>query len=87
MKSMILALLPGLEEETGEFFDKVSSYTNGAYHKSEDILGSKPSRPPLWDCIDGILLSEYMVDNADDSFRPRNLSKLSCPSPSSFECK
>lgn len=24
MKSFILALLPGLEEETGEFFDKVS---------------------------------------------------------------
>lgn len=23
MKSFILALLPGLEEETGEFFDKV----------------------------------------------------------------
>jgi protein dopey len=25
MKGFILALLPGLEEETGEFFDKVSS--------------------------------------------------------------
>jgi hypothetical protein len=24
MKSFILALLPGLEEETGEFFEKVS---------------------------------------------------------------
>lgn len=27
MKSFILALLPGLEEETGEFFDKVGSTT------------------------------------------------------------
>ena len=25
MKAFILALLPGLEEETGEFFDKVDS--------------------------------------------------------------
>ena len=27
MSSFILALLPGLEEETGEFFDKVRNYS------------------------------------------------------------
>ena len=31
MKSFILALLPGLEEETGEFFDKVGPFFS-TYH-------------------------------------------------------
>jgi hypothetical protein len=31
MKSFILALLPGLEEETGEFFEQVTPFSSGEF--------------------------------------------------------
>lgn len=37
MKSFIIALLPGLEEETGEYFEKV------LLHTSFGISGAQPS--------------------------------------------
>lgn len=44
MKSFILALLPGLEEETGEFFDK-ARLARSVFLRvcTEDIIGPRPS--------------------------------------------
>lgn len=36
MKSFILALLPGLEEETGEFFEQVTPFSFGMFHPNTD---------------------------------------------------
>lgn len=43
MKSFILALLPGLEEETGEFFEKVRFNNTGSDILAYLYTGVKPS--------------------------------------------
>jgi hypothetical protein len=42
MKSFILALLPGLEEETGEFFDQVTLFSSGVFHPDTET-GIEPA--------------------------------------------
>jgi hypothetical protein len=45
IKALILALLPGLEEETGEFFERVS--VDPADAAGLEIARLSPCRPPL----------------------------------------
>ena len=80
MKAFILALLPGLEEETGEFFDKVSfdpfprSFA-GHFSRPDnagEILGSRSLRPTLRDRFTCIFLPEYMACHTDNSICTSN---------------
>lgn len=78
MKSFILALLPGLEEETGEFFDKVL-VTLTVIRFSSPILQSGPCSlgSPVGHCLPVFLSSEHLAHHVDFTFCSRNVNKLS----------
>jgi hypothetical protein len=76
MKSFILALLPGLEEETGEFFEKVrrSFQSINRIPREPDIfLGDGPTRSTIWDRCTVLLASESLVNNVDFTICTRNI--------------
>lgn len=81
MKSFILALLPGLEEETGEFFDKVCS-VRSLFAPSHANCGPGPRSPRslVWDSLSFVLPPKYMARHAHNAFRSRNVTELPVPS-------
>jgi hypothetical protein len=88
MKSIILALLPGLEEETGEFFEKVGGNTFFIVilmRILRSFSGSQSVGSIVGSCISVILLPKYMVDHAYNAFCSRDFSQFPCPPPSTFE--
>jgi hypothetical protein len=60
MKSFILALLPGLEEETGEFFDKVRA-TFGFVHGGFMLSSCKVLN--LLDRLSGTVSNSFFLQN------------------------
>lgn len=72
MKAFILALLPGLEEETGEFFDQVRPpvYKN-LRMVAEQSLGFNTARSSFRDGHTCILHSEYLALYAHHTLGPR----------------
>lgn len=77
MKSFILALLPGLEEETGEFFDNVRVQIVVDKDSLTTGTGSWSTGQTLRNCFTIILPSEYLVDNADFTLCSGHFSELS----------
>jgi hypothetical protein len=78
MRSFILALLPGLEEETGEFFDKVSVKRSRGIYRQFAILA-------LGHCLVGssvsngfniVLLPKHLACHAHDTLGSRNFTQL-----------
>lgn len=74
MKSFILALLPGLEEETGEFFEKVRPLQTIPQHEIKELSGSWPPGSFVWHGVAFFLLAKRVVDHVDYTFRSRNLN-------------
>jgi hypothetical protein len=87
MKSMIIALLPGLEEETGEYFEKVRVKAIYQTTPISICLGPESPRPTLRDRLTVVFLPKHMVGHADNAICSRNLSKFLVPSASSPECQ
>jgi hypothetical protein len=87
MKSFILALLPGLEEETGEFFDKVRAKFGSADRLlyAEFAKGAQPVGSPLWHCVVFFLPSKHLVDNADYTVRSGNFLELPVTTTTPFK--
>lgn len=77
MKSFILALLPGLEEETGEFFDKVCS-ASSLFASSHMNCGPGPRSPRslVWNGLSFLLPTEYLARHAHNALRSRNVTEL-----------
>lgn len=73
MKSFILALLPGLEEETGEFFDKVRIIAV-IFSPSHTNCGPGPRSPRsiVWDSVSLLLLTKHLARHAHNALRSRN---------------
>ena len=66
MKSFILALLPGLEEETGEYFDKVRLFRNSTYAKDINYAaGPCFTGSPCGHNIPVVLLPEHLAGHAN----------------------
>lgn len=88
MKSFILALLPGLEEETGEFFDKV-----GYYHMAQTsvahttIIGAKPTRSVVGNCVPRIFYPEHVGHYDHNVFCTGNRFELPLPPSTSITCR
>ena len=87
MKAFILALLPGLEEETGEFFDQVCKTrlpdplvfrvrVRTSPHADREI-GSHSVRPALWDCFSSFLHSKHLALHVDHSLGPGSCAAVS----------
>lgn len=76
MKSFILALLPGLEEETGEFFDKVRPLQTIPQHEINEMSGSWPSGSFVWHSVAFVLPAKRVVDHVDHTCRSRNINQL-----------
>ena len=74
MKSFILALLPGLEEETGEFFEKVSYPFRLDQRGLNICIGPQPTRSTVWHRFARLFSPEYLAGHVDDAFRQRHLS-------------
>lgn len=78
MKSFILALLPGLEEETGEFFEKVSPCPRTSSLLVIDCgPGPWSSGSSVRDRVPFFLPAKHMVNHAHDTLRSRDLPQLS----------
>jgi hypothetical protein len=66
MKSFIIALLPGLEEETGEYFEKVLPHELFGNPLAQPRSGTRTSRSVIWDRVPLIFLAKYLVDYVDE---------------------
>lgn len=87
MKSFILALLPGLEEETGEFFEKVrAGFGSLMGHNAKFAKGAKPAGSPLRNCVAFFLPSKHLADNADYTLCPGNIPELPITTTAPFTC-
>jgi hypothetical protein len=87
MRAFILCLLPGLEEETGEFFEQVCVLTS--LHALLLILisnsGARPSGPPVWHRLPRLLLSKHMADSTHCSVSERDGDQLSLEASTSLK--
>lgn len=67
MKSFILALLPGLEEETSEFFEQVAVIPKRNGLMANIKIGLEYTRRAVYYCVDVLFSRERLVDHADCS--------------------
>lgn len=74
MKSFILALLPGLEEETGEFFEKVKRNCELDSTIPNSIPGTRSLGSALRHCLPRVLLPEHLAGDAHHAWCPRDSS-------------
>src|ERR1700729_149561 len=87
MKSFILALLPGLEEETGEFFEKVrAGFGSIMSHNTKFAKGAKPAGSPLRHRVAFFLPSKYLADNADYPLCSGNIPELLITATAPSKC-
>jgi len=85
MKSFILALLPGLEEETGEFFDKVCVSSQGiSIDGSTYWLGHSPTGSPVRSRFNIVFLPEHLACHAHDPLCSGYFAQLPFTSSSSI---
>jgi|SRR5882762_3334737 len=84
-KSFILALLPGLEEETGEFFEKVRAVLKLLISvNAEFVKGAESPGPPLQHRVIIFLPPKHLADNADNTLCSGNIPEflITATSPS-----
>ena len=67
MKSFILALLPGLEEETSEFFEQVTSISERDGLAVNIKTGLESTRRTVHHCVAVLFSGERLVDHVDRS--------------------
>ena len=71
MKSFIIALLPGLEEETGEYFEKVLLHASfGSFSGSAPRctgLGTRTSGSIIRNGVALVFPAEHLVNHVDES--------------------
>ena len=82
MKSFIIALLPGLEEETGEYFEKVLSVhclEALELNASLRLLGTRNFGPAIRNSVPFVFPAKHLVDHADESAQSWDSSKLPRP--------
>lgn len=79
-KSFILALLPGLEEETGEFFEKVPLFIIPNLQRLTIVSGSQSPGSPGRNGVALVLLPEYLAGDADYALCSGNFPQSSITS-------
>jgi hypothetical protein len=65
MKSFILALLPGLEEETSEFFEQVTVFPRRNGPTANTKIGLEFTRRTVHRCVTVLFSGEHLVNHAD----------------------
>ena len=76
-KAFLLALLPGLEEENGEFFDQVGFPFIPIATRNLMLLGSSPPRSTISNRNPAILPTESMALHAHHTIRTSTSTPLS----------
>lgn len=83
MKSFIIALLPGLEEETGEYFEKVILHPSFVSSLAQPPcyigLGTRNSGSVIRDGVALVFPAKRLADHVDESTKSWDSSQLPCP--------
>lgn len=86
MKSFILALLPGLEEETSEFFEQVAVIPKWNGLMANIKIGLESTRRAVHHCVAVLFSRERLVDHADCSICTRYRSEPGISSSTQIDC-
>jgi hypothetical protein len=82
-KALVLALLPGMEEETGDFFDRVSLISISR-RSCVDVLDIFPIRQAIGGCLADFLPAKHVLDTHFKPFITSSSAqlfiKIACPS-------
>lgn len=87
MKAFILALIPGLEEETGEYFEKVKAFWLPSLCTDLRDVGLELVGSPVRNCFSLIFLAEYLVNHANFPKCTRDVTHVLISTVATTQCE